>query len=223
MGRTGGAKRGARLAGRPVASRLGQTICPGHPRLVCVAQAFTPGRAVGSVISPIPAPLGATADGPPLKGLLEVERMGIEKAASPPGVNAWATQNVGMTGWEFRALVFPSFRPERSREPEPMRGWDDGWDWGRWQCVSAWIPACAGMTGRAGRSLAVLEPHLVVAPALVVLQLQEAPGLGVFEQVGEGPVAVVALVEVGVHPAEGLLDHRAPKGVVVGLQGVHDF
>ena len=67
-----------------------------------------------------------------------MERKGIESASSFPGVNAWATQNVGMTGWEFRLAVvpsfrlvvvpsfrpavIPSFRPERSGEPEPRRG-----------------------------------------------------------------------------------------------------
>ena len=40
------------------------------------------------------------------------------------GVNPWATQNVGMTGWGWRPIVVPSFRPERSGDPEPRRGWD---------------------------------------------------------------------------------------------------
>ena len=61
---------------------------------------------------------------------------------------AWVPAFAGMTGWECRPVVIPShrpldipsFRPERSGEPEPMRGSDYGWDRIRWQYVSPWIP-----------------------------------------------------------------------------------
>src|SRR6266545_2654492 len=66
---------------------------------------------------------------------------------------------------------------------------------------------------------ALREPGDDVGPrALVFLQLQDALALGVLEQLGEGAVAVVALVERGLLALHRLLDHRAPEDLLVVAQ-----
>src|SRR6185369_10700969 len=64
--------------------------------------------------------------------------------------------------------------------------------------------------------LALGEPgHDVRAGALVLLQLDDVLALGVFQELREGAVAVVALVEGGLLALHRLLDHRAPEDVLV--------
>ena len=67
-------------------------------------------------------------------------------------VAPWIPASAGMTGWEYRPILIPSFRPERSGEPEPIRWSDYGGNRIRWQYVGPWIPASAGMTGREYRA-----------------------------------------------------------------------
>src|SRR5260221_9801148 len=58
----------------------------------------------------------------------------------------------------------------------------------------------------------------VVAALLVELESDQTLFGGMLEQVGEVAVAVVALVEAGVHAFDGLLHERAPHGRVVLLE-----
>ena len=75
----------------------------------------------------------------------------------------------------------------------------------------------------ARRSSPLLEAQLVVATALIVFQFDQAGGGGILQQCGEAGVPVVAFVETGVDPADGLLEHRAPDRVVILLQRPQDL
>ena len=74
-----------------------------------------------------------------------------------------------------------------------------------------------------GDSLFFLQTDLVISAGGVVLQLDQALFPSVLQEIGEAPVAVVSLVEVGVNAADRLFDHRAPQRVVIEFQRLHDF
>src|SRR5689334_14795874 len=64
----------------------------------------------------------------------------------------------------------------------------------------------------------------MTAGALVVLQRQQAAALGVFQQLAERVIAVVALAKAGLPALDRLLDHRAPHALLlaaVALQRLH--
>ncbi len=50
----------------------------------------------------------------------------------------------------------------------------------------------------------------IAAGAFVLFQLQETATLPVFDELAEGPKAVIGFGEPGLSPLQGLLDHRAP-------------
>src|ERR1700752_3102879 len=70
------------------------------------------------------------------------------------------------------------------------------------------------------------EADDVAAGFLVALEVEEVARARVLEQLVEGAVAVIALVEAGFAALQCLLDHRAPDGLVFAAlvdEGFHRF
>ena len=54
------------------------------------------------------------------------------------------------------------------------------------------------------------QANLVVAATLIVVERQKLFRLGIFENIGKGPIAVIALVETRVNAPDGLFYQGAP-------------
>src|SRR6185295_8211734 len=142
-------------------------------------------------------------------------------AAPPPAGGARAVGGAGRLGGSGLARARTDRgggrldRP-RTRRRRQSRGYGRS---GRGRRRSAG----GGRGGSAARHRAGAEVlDDVAARLLVATQGHDAAALGVFEQVREGPEAVVGLVEGRLLALHGLLDHGAPEHfLVLALEGEH--
>src|SRR3954463_14284104 len=84
-------------------------------------------------------------------------------------------------------------------------------------------PCARARSAAPGRPASLRGPDDVAAGLAVLLELDEALLFRVLEEIREGLVAIVGLVESRVAPLERLLDHRAPDLLVRAALGDQGF
>ncbi len=67
------------------------------------------------------------------------------------------------------------------------------------------------------------QTHLVIPTTSIVLEFDIAKIFDVFEEFSECSVTVVSLLKSRLHPPNGLLDQRAPEGIIIGLQRTNNL